>query len=142
MTDGELWKVQRAFTVKCLKNLGLGQHKTDELIREEFEQVKRTYLNKTGIVILRPDFQTAAINILWQFTAGTKFVDSSVLSLMSKRSAAFNMAGGLLNQIPWIRYLIPEKSGFKLIVDINKQLFSLISVKCHTNTFFPRIYNL
>ncbi|XP_050545535.1 probable cytochrome P450 305a1 isoform X2 [Daktulosphaira vitifoliae] len=127
MTDGELWKLHKEFVVKCLKNLSDGQHKTDALIREEFEQMKRVFLNETGSVIPGPYFQTAAINILWQFTAGTKFIDSNIISLMSKRSAAFNMTGGLLSQIPWIRCIAPKKSGFKLIKDINQQLFSLIS---------------
>lgn len=129
MTDGDLWKVHRAFTVRHLKSLGLGQKKMDELIYEEYQSLSQSLSDTTTSVTPAPHLQSAVMNVLWELTAGAKFDDPKLLSLMSKRSAAFDMAGGLLNQIPWIRYLAPDSTGYSLIVDINQQLYSLISVR-------------
>lgn len=131
MTDGDLWKVHRTFAVKHLKLLGLGQRRVDELIHEEYQlMVKRLADTKTSITPV-PHLQSAVMNVLWELTAGAKFEDPNLLTLMSKRSAAFDMAGGLLNQIPWIRFLAPVKTGYSLITNINQQLYSLISVRLH-----------
>ncbi|XP_050429300.1 probable cytochrome P450 305a1 isoform X2 [Adelges cooleyi] len=129
MTDGDLWKVHRAFVVKHLKSLGLGQRRTDEMIRDEYEQMTRGLMEEAGSITPSPHLQSAIMNILWEFIAGTKFDEPKILQLMSRRSAAFGMAGGLLNQMPWLRHVAPAKSGYSLIMDINQQLFSIISEK-------------
>lgn len=128
MTDGDLWKVHRAFVVKHLKSLGLGQRRTDEMIRDEYEQMTRGLMEEAGSITPSPHLQSAVMNILWELTAGTKFDDPKILQLMSRRGAAFDMAGGLLNQMPWLRHVAPAKTGYSLIMDINQQLFALISV--------------
>lgn len=128
MTDGDLWKVHRSFAVRHLKLLGLGQRRVDELIHDEYQcMVKRLF--DTESVTPTLFLQSAVMNVLWELTVGTKFEDPKLLTLMRKRSSAFDMAGGLLNQIPWIRYLAPTRSGFRLITDINQQLYTLISVR-------------
>lgn len=134
MTDGDLWKVHRAFAVRHLKILGLGQRRVDEMIREEYRlAIGRLRLDAgasgRGAVTPAPHLQSAVMNVLWGLTAGAKFDDPELLGLMSKRSTAFDMAGGLLNQLPWIRHLAPGATGYSLITLINQQLYSLISVR-------------
>jgi len=131
MTDGDLWKVHRSFAVRHLKLLGLGQRRVDELIRDEYQLMVERLSVAMKSVTPTLYLQSAVMNVLWELTAGTKFEDPELLTLMGKRSSAFNMVGGLLNQIPWLRYLAPTKTGFSLITDINQQIYSLISVRSH-----------
>lgn len=152
MTDGDLWKVQRAFAVRHLKLLGLGQHRMDQMIRDEYRLIvdglqraddeRRTDLcggdGGGGGVALAPDLQTAVMNVVWGLTAGSTFDDPELLALMSRRSAAFDMAGGLLNQIPWIRYVAPAATGYELIRHINRQLYASISVSAPFPPHFLR----
>lgn len=130
MTDGDIWKVHKAFVLRHMKLLGLGQKRTDELIYKEYQcMAQRLFDTATDVVTLAPYLQEAAMNVLWELITSSKFDNSKLLMLMSKRSAAFNMVGGLLEQIPWLRYLAPVKTGYSLISNINQQIYSLITVR-------------
>lgn len=143
MNDGDIWKVLRSFAVKHLKLLGLGQRRVDELIYSEYQNIAQNIFDTTQSVTPTRHLQTAVMNVLWELTAGAKFDDPKLLMLMVKRSTAFDMAGGLLNQIPWIRYLAPVRTGYSLITEINQQLYSLVSVRMHGNIFsFIVLYKL
>jgi len=131
MTDGDLWRVHRSFAVRHLKLLGLGQRRVDELIYDEYQLMAERMFDATESVTPISYLQSAAMNVLWELTAGSKFEDPKLLTLMRKRSSAFDMAGGLLNQIPWLRYLAPTWTGFSLITEINQQIYSLIYVRSH-----------
>lgn len=135
MNDGDIWKVHRSFAIRHLKLLGLGHRRVDELIYAEYKNIAQNIFDTTQSVTPTRHLQTAAMNVLWELTAGAKFDDPKLLMLMVKRSTAFDMAGGLLNQIPWIRYLAPVRTGYSLITDINQQLYSLISVRIRKNIF-------
>nr|UOW66142.1 cytochrome P450 305A1 [Rhopalosiphum padi] len=127
MTDGNLWKVHRSFAVRHLKLLGLGQRRVDELIYNEYQHMVQRLIDATESVTPTLYLQSAVMNVLWELTAGTKFEDPKLLTLMRKRSSAFDLAGGLLNQMPWLRYLAPIRTGYSLVTEINHQLYSLIS---------------
>lgn len=49
------------------------------------------------------------------------------------------MSGGTLSQFPWLRYVIPEKSGYNLINQLNMELrdFFLDSINEHRNSWYP-----
>lgn len=51
-----------------------------------------------------------------------------ILDLFHARSKAFTMAGGWLNQWPWIRFIFPERSGYNIIKKMNDQLSYIIEV--------------
>ncbi|VVC37362.1 Cytochrome P450, E-class, group I,Cytochrome P450,Cytochrome P450, conserved site [Cinara cedri] len=125
MTDGDSWKVHRTFAVRHLKLLGLGQRRMDELICNEYGRMVEKLVG--GCVTPTPYLQSAVMNVLWELTAGERFEDPDLLLLMSKRGAAFDMAGGLLNQIPWARYVAPVATGYSLVTEINRQLYAMIS---------------
>lgn len=129
MTDGDLWKTHRAFVVRHLKSLGLGQKKMDELIYAEYQTMVQRMFDGENSVTPATYLQSAVMNVIWELTVGAKFEDPKLLMLMKKRSAAFDMVGGMLNQIPWIRFLAPVRSGFSLITNINQQLYLLLSVR-------------
>lgn len=78
----------------------------------------------------------SVINILWTFTTGKKIARNDArlikfLSLLQKRSKAFDMSGGILSQMPWLRFFAPEKTGYSLIKNLNTEF----------HTFFMEIIN-
>lgn len=76
-----------------------------------------------------------ALNVLWVLVTGARFSswDDSclqrLLQLMSQRSRAFDMSFGMLNQFPWIRFIAPEWSGYRIITHINDELKQIIMVR-------------
>lgn len=69
----------------------------------------------------------SVINVLWAFTAGEKISRSDerltrLLNLMQQRSKAFDMSGGWLNSMPFLRFIAPEKTSFNLIKRFNVEL--------------------
>lgn len=99
-------------------------------IHEELKELLETIEDKKsesiwpGQEILAPSI----INVLWAFTTG-KRIDrnddrlKSFLSLLQKRSKLFDMAGGLLSQMPWLRFVAPQKTGFSLIQKLNSEFY-------------------
>lgn len=66
------------------------------------------------------------INVLWIFTTGKRIDRSNpkltqFLDLLQKRSKAFDMSGGILSQMPLLRFVAPEKTGFSIIQKLNAE---------------------
>lgn len=61
------------------------------------------------------------------------------IELMEKRAVAFDMAGGILSVFPWLRYIAPRASGYKLLLTLNEELNQLLRVnfsgKCAQHIF-------
>ncbi|XP_046391129.1 probable cytochrome P450 305a1 isoform X2 [Ischnura elegans] len=67
------------------------------------------------------------LNVLWAIVAGTRFSSNdpkldSLLKLLRARSRAFDMAGGMLSQFPWLCHIAPEASGYSLLLDVNARM--------------------
>lgn len=75
----------------------------------------------------------SVLNVLWAITAGSRFSRSDeqfthLLDLMASRGRAFDMAGGILSQLPWIRYFAPNKSGYKVVCNLNQEFKQMLLV--------------
>lgn len=84
-------------------------------------------------VTLGPLLPPSVLNVLWALTAGTRFPHGDptlrrLLDLMSQRGRAFDMAGGLLGTLPWLRHLAPERTGYNLVNRLNASLKELLEV--------------
>ena len=84
-------------------------------------------------VNLSQNLPKSVLNVLWAIATGSMFKTSDIklqnlLDSMGRRSKAFDMAGGVLSQFPWLRFLAPEKSGYNLIVALNNELNEIIRV--------------
>ncbi|XP_052746654.1 probable cytochrome P450 305a1 isoform X2 [Bicyclus anynana] len=128
--DGELWREHRQFTVKHLKNVGFGKTAMEAEIKKELQSILN-YINEHKSKPINPKtiLAMSVMNILWKFTAGERIKEERLnflLDLLSARSKAFSMAGGWLNQWPWVRFLLPELSGFTLIKQMNQQISDII----------------
>lgn len=84
----------------------------------------------------------SVINILWMFTTGKKIERNNprllrFLDLLQKRSKAFDMSGGILSQMPWLRFVAPERTGYSLIQNLNAEFhaFFMEIVEEHMETY-------
>jgi methyl farnesoate epoxidase / farnesoate epoxidase len=72
-------------------------------------------------------FDISILNCLWAVVAGKRFElgDSKLIKIFELQHASFralDMSGGLINQMPFLRFIAPEKSGYNTLmatVDIN-----------------------
>lgn len=142
--DGPVWQEQRNFVTRHLRQLGFARQPMDEQIEAEMKELISFLDMLKGEKSVWPGevFPMTVINVLWQFTAGyrmplnhQKMVD--VLSLLRKRSKVFDMAGGILSQMPWLRFIAPTWTGFELIQTFNQKLHSLFMgmINEHKETF-------
>ncbi|KAJ0184116.1 hypothetical protein K1T71_000539 [Dendrolimus kikuchii] len=128
--DGPLWREQRQYTVKQLKNVGFGKTHMEKEIQIDLKNILE-YIEENRHKPINPNhvFSQAVVNILWKYVAGKRIEEERLkllLDVFSERSKAFHMAGGLLNVAPWSRFLVPEYSGYNLITRLNKQLSDII----------------
>jgi hypothetical protein len=130
-TDQEFWKEQRTFVVKHLRSIGYGKSVMEERIDDEIFEVLEILRNSKEQPIWPGNnnlLSTNIINILWTFTTGSKIKrgDERLLKffkIMEIRSKAFDMSGGILGQMPWIRFIAPNWSGYNLIKDLNSKFY-------------------
>jgi len=80
-------------------------------------------------------FAPSVLNVLWVLTTGASFSSRDdprlqrLLQILKARSKAFDMAGGTLNQFPWMRFLAPERTGYNLILRLNSDLKDIFMVR-------------
>lgn len=132
MTDGPLWQEQRNFAQKQLRQLGFGQLAMENLIKDELKTLLAELGEERENVSLNKNISTAVLNVLWTITGGKQFSKDEnrldeLLNLLRERSRAFDMAGGLLNQLPWMRFICPDYCGYNVIQSLNTKLFQLFT---------------
>ncbi|KAI5647001.1 cytochrome p450 domain-containing protein [Phthorimaea operculella] len=137
-TDGPLWREHRSFTVKQLRNVGFGKSAMEKDIQGELRKILMYIKNNENPMSPRKIMAKSVMNVLWKYVAGECIEEerlNSLLELLHARSKAFAMAGGWLNQFPWTRFIIPEKSGYTLIKKINDEISKIIeeAIQKHKN---------
>lgn len=134
-TDGELWSEQRNFVSRHLRRSGYGRHAMEEQIQHELDGLLQV-IGKYGEMPIWPGqfLPVGVLNVLWTFTAGKKISHDPrlmhLLELMKQRSKAFDMSGGWLNTMPFLRFIAPERTSYNLIKRFNSELY---------NFFYPII---
>ncbi|KAF5282696.1 hypothetical protein FQA39_LY17503 [Lamprigera yunnana] len=144
---GKFWAEQRSFTVRHLRNVGMGKDLMNVKIQEEIQNLFKV-IDESDTVQISQYIPFAIIRILWGLIAGSKvnketFQQNQLLNVMSRRSKAFDMSGGLLSQFPILRFIIPERSGYTLIQKLNREMkdFIMKTIEEHQRTWTPNNRN-
>lgn len=129
-SDGEVWSEQRNFVMKHLRIAGYGRAAMEEQIQVELDGLLELIEQETddekgfwpGELL-----PTSVLNVLWTFLAGQKIQRSDnrllrLLDLMKMRSRAFDMSGGWLTTMPFLRFIAPEMTKYNLILQFNKEI--------------------
>uniref|UniRef100_A0A1B6CZU1 Cytochrome P450 n=1 Tax=Clastoptera arizonana TaxID=38151 RepID=A0A1B6CZU1_9HEMI len=145
-TDGAFGFEQRKFFLKHVRELGFGRSVMEDNITKETTQFI-SLLNKKfmeGPVSFPKTVEIFIVNNLWRMLAGKRFSETDrkldhLLSLIHEAFKLQDMSGGLLNQMPFIRFIAPEKSTYNRAVKIIRGLLDFIkeTVEEHKKTFSP-----
>nr|CAD7612452.1 unnamed protein product [Timema genevievae] len=146
-TDGPLWQEQRRFSLVHLRNLGLGKSSMEAQIQAEAEELVVSLRDKGSDnrpVVMHDAFDICVLNSLWALLAGHRFAlnDKRLAELIDIVHASFrmlDMSGGLLNQMPFLRFLAPDKSGYTRIINILERMFNFLreTITEHRTTLNP-----
>jgi hypothetical protein len=106
----------------------------ENLMTNELNDLLTSLDEQKEEISLNEKLSSSVLNVLWTITGGKQFSKDEdrlgeLLSLLKERSRAFDMAGGMLNQIPWLRFIMPEYSGYTCIKTLNAKLFELFQVR-------------
>lgn len=106
-----------------------------EKVEEETAYLMEEFMKKSNEPILMHDaFDISVINVLWTMIAGERFdlEDAKLKQLMGMIHDAFrmlDMSGGVLNQIPFLRYIAPKISGYEQIMEVMQGLWDFLEVR-------------
>lgn len=132
LAEGRLWTEQRGFAMQHLRQAGYGRRPMEIRIREELESMIDHIDGLCGRSVVPADILShSVLNVLWMFVAGKRFERNddrltSLMKLLQQRSKAFDVAGGFLSQLPWLRFVAPERSGFNLINRFNRDIYAFL----------------
>lgn len=78
-------------------------------------------------------FDVAVLNVLWSMTSGKRFslTDNKPRELMSLIHKAFNffdISGGILNQLPFLRFVAPNLCYYNQHLDMLKKMWIFLEV--------------
>lgn len=114
-----------------LRELGFGKTSMESMVQRELSEVLQLLQEKDNDENISNIIAPAVINILWTLTTGCRIgredtTLKEMLDLLDVRAKLFDMSGGSLTQYPWLRFIAPEKSGYNLIKELNRQLKNLL----------------
>lgn len=112
-----------------LRRSGYGRIQMEEQIQGQLNELLDEIANYDEEPVWPGSFLAlSVINVLWTFTAGKQMTRCDdqlkrLLELMKQRSQAFDMSGGWLNAMPFLRFIAPEKTSYNLIKRFNAELY-------------------
>ncbi|XP_053623785.1 probable cytochrome P450 303a1 [Plodia interpunctella] len=149
LTDGELWREQRRFLLKHLKEFGFGRrgmgdiacHEASCMIRD-VENILKT--KQPPIVYMHNFFNTYILNTLWFMMAGIRYNPTEpqmvlLQKLLFDLFSAVDMVGTAFSHFPILCVLAPTKSGFKDFVRTHKRIWRFLreEIAKHKENFNP-----
>ncbi|XP_014283057.1 methyl farnesoate epoxidase [Halyomorpha halys] len=130
--DGDFFNEQKRFVMKHLKSFGLNRSIMEDKISAETEDLVQHILKhcKDG-VDLPSIFDISIMNILWSLVSGRRFEldDKKAQVLIDTIHASFrlqDMSGGILNQMPFLRFICPELTSFNKLKAVLTKLTSFV----------------
>jgi len=117
-SEGPLWQEHRRFSLKHLRDLGLGKNTLNTAIADEYDHLAK-YLKKQVGQPMKANklFTTTVLNIMWKMIADKRydFDDPERIKLRKVVEGFTRFAGpqSMMVAFPWIRFVAPEWSGFR-----------------------------
>ncbi|CAG9763050.1 unnamed protein product [Ceutorhynchus assimilis] len=144
-SDGQLWKKQRKFSLQHLRNFGFGRKEMEEKVTEECRALVENLSQKCNDeIFMHNAFDVAVLNALWAMLAGQRFEveDARLKKLLQIIHDCFrivDMSGGLINQLPFLRYIAPSASGYNQILDVLTRMWTFLqeTIDEHRRTLTP-----
>nr|CAD7571450.1 unnamed protein product [Timema californicum] len=142
-SDGNVWIKQRKFTVRHLREFGIGKKSMEGIIYEEVENLMKN-LKKTKTIQVGGYFNIAVVNVLWAVMAGKRFAhdDKEFVKLtrgLFRMFRAGNAAGGIMDLFPLLRYVAPSLGGYKEMKEATNDIYGFFKVDSRNVSSFVSI---
>lgn len=151
LTDGELWKEQRKFLIKHLKEFGFGRRGMGNIAKLEafhmtndVTEIINNNNKKPAIIQMHNFFNVYILNTLWTMMAGLRHKPSDpqmvlLQKLMFDLFAAVDMVGTMFSHFPILSILAPTMSGYKGFIHTHKRIWKFLrdELARHKENFEP-----
>lgn len=149
LTDSDLWKEQRRFSLRHLRDFGFGRRDMSVMIEEETENMVK-YLeelirnSEEGEIEcdMESIFNIHVLNTLWTMLAGIRYNSDDkdlqhLQKLLSELFEKAHMFGALFSHFPVLRVLAPEYSGYNTYVKAHLPIWDFLNkeLQKHKETF-------
>lgn len=151
MTDEDIWKDQRRFTMRHLKEFGFGRRGMGEFIMTESEHLvddmrKKCAINNnnSAVVQMHDFFGIYILNTLWSMMAGIRYTSEDaelkeLQNILFELFSSIDMVGAVFSHFPWLRHIAPEMSGYKQFLSMHQSLWKFLNAELdkHKKEFKP-----
>ncbi|TRY68671.1 hypothetical protein TCAL_03243 [Tigriopus californicus] len=124
LADGDNWKHQRRFTLKVMKDIGIGRSVSEDAMILEADKLVQEF-DKTVYQDLLMDgqFNIPVVNVLWVMLANVRYEynDPEILAFMELLRQLFR-GGGFLKQFFGVLKYFPNLSGLNVRRATNQKL--------------------
>ena len=126
-TDGEIWREQRRFSMRHLRDLGFGKtsiegHMLDEVDDLMKEIRSKSEANTDHIVDFKGTFTVSVVNILWAIIGGKRFQrdDDKFVQLLAAIERFFR-SGNVLRALPLPAFIFKRFRIFKNYAGLDEE---------------------
>jgi methyl farnesoate epoxidase/farnesoate epoxidase len=119
----------------------------EEKIQEETRDLISMFKKQCSEPIwMHTAFDVSVLNVLWAMMAGERFNidDERLRKLLNIIHDAFrltDMSGGILNQMPFLRFIAPETCGYNQLVNVLVRMWEFLEVLLDLFTFCQKLCN-
>ncbi|KAK3103775.1 hypothetical protein FSP39_021778 [Pinctada imbricata] len=141
--NGELWKEQRTFALKTLRDFGFGKRSLENQIMEEVSAFLDEMGKENGAPFdVRRLISVSVSNIICSILFGERFEYGdkrfvSLLDLLNIIATGGAISGIIPNSMIWLRHLPGDWTGLKKVMAALKQIeeFTKEEIERHVKTF-------
>ena len=114
ITEGEHWMKQRRFSLRTLKDLGVGKQCLEDVMYAEIDILLKTFLETSEDKCIDADFNAPVINILWQLVTGNRFeeMNKEGLTMLEAVNTIFRDAGKMALVPLCIHKIFPKLTNY------------------------------
>lgn len=149
LTDGELWKEQRRFLLKHLREFGFGRRGMGDIACSEAKYMVQDVFNainsdKGAILQMHNFFSVYILNTLWTMMAGIRYDPNEpqmivLQNLLFDLFSTIDMVGTAFSHFPILCYIAPTMSGYKNFVEIHQRIWKFLidEIEKHKTRYNP-----
>ncbi|XP_059479051.1 methyl farnesoate epoxidase-like [Neocloeon triangulifer] len=135
-SQGNLWREQRRFTLRHLRDLGFGKRSMEGLIHEEVNSLivevgRMAGTNWEQSVELHNMLGASGINVLWHVMAGRRYAHDDpklkqLTGLIKELLTITDASGGIANNFPFLTRYLPFLTEKKKILAVRKNIIDFL----------------
>ncbi|XP_012539456.1 probable cytochrome P450 303a1 isoform X2 [Monomorium pharaonis] len=109
---------------------------------EDYAEVRKISQSAGMIISMHDAFGVTVLNTLWKMMAGKRYDTGDkelthLQKILTKLLNEIDIIGAPFSHFPFLRFIAPEKSGYKAFVDTHRELWAFLQEELnnHKNTF-------